>query len=102
MGWHATQTLKSPERWLERVERDGCGLEIIQPIGTSERAIEQLLTGLRLREGLVLTPALKSQLAMDRITFYEAQGLLEREGNRLRASTQGWLVLNRLLNELLA
>ncbi len=100
-GWHATQTLKSPERWLERTEQDGHALEHCIEIADDERAQEQILTGLRLREGIVLDATVEAQLEMDKVAFYAQQGLLVLAENRLFATPQGWLVLNALLADVI-
>jgi putative oxygen-independent coproporphyrinogen III oxidase len=100
-NWHATQTLKSPERWLERTEQDGHALEHCIAIAEDERAQEQVLTGLRLREGIALGADVRAQLNRDKVSFYAEQGLLVLDENRLRATPQGWLVLNALLADIL-
>ena len=47
---YATNTLKSPERWLEAVNRQGHGLEEKLTLSIAERAEEKILMGLRLCE----------------------------------------------------
>lgn len=99
--WHATQTYKSPQRWLERARSDGHALEICTPIDDDARAEEAILTGLRLREGIALTSEIRAMLRADKLAFYSAQGLLVQSENQLRATPEGWLVLNQLLAEIL-
>ena len=98
--WFATSTVKSPERWLERTERDGHAIEQMIAIAQEERVQERILTGLRLREGLALTPNIAVQLDHDKLHLYEQKGLLRQSEGHLRATHQGWLVLNRLLAEI--
>jgi oxygen-independent coproporphyrinogen-3 oxidase len=43
---------RSPERWLEAVERDGDGTEAAEAVPSRERAREMLLMGLRLTRGV--------------------------------------------------
>jgi putative oxygen-independent coproporphyrinogen III oxidase len=99
-GWIATQTLKSPERWLEQVEQQGHAIEVWQPIDPDERLREQLLTGLRLREGIARTPPLNALMDAAKVDFYAQQGLLVADASHLRATEQGWLLLNQLLGEI--
>lgn len=99
--WVATQTLKSPERWLERALQYGHGLESEQEISPYERSCERLLTGLRLREGLAIDATLEAILDRERAAFYARRGLLIAQDHRLRATTEGWLVLNRLIAEII-
>jgi len=49
---HATSTERNPERWLERVERDGHGRVEAVPLTAAEATDEMLLMGLRLTEGV--------------------------------------------------
>lgn len=51
---HATVAEKNPERWVERVERDGHGRVETTALSPDEEADEMLLMGLRLAEGLDL------------------------------------------------
>ena len=100
--WHATATLKSPERWLERVQQQGHALEVVEPMRPIEREEEQFLMGLRLREGLKLV-SFEHLLDHRKLVLYQAQGLLHIDHERLYATPhKGWLVLNTLLAELLA
>lgn len=51
---YATSTERTPERWLERVERHGDGRIETVPLTAAEEADEMLLMGLRLAEGVDL------------------------------------------------
>ncbi len=53
---HATSAERGPERWVERVEADGCGWIETTRLSPAEEADERLLMGLRLTEGIVLDP----------------------------------------------
>ena len=48
----ATETEKRPESWLMRVEANGNGLTVNEPLMPGEQADEYLLMGLRLAEGI--------------------------------------------------
>lgn len=99
--WHATATLKSPERWLEHTQQQGHALEVIEPLTKQARAEEQFMMGLRLREGIALAPY-HPMLNTKKLAYYEAQELLSTQDGTLRATPdKGWLVLNQLISELL-
>jgi putative oxygen-independent coproporphyrinogen III oxidase len=104
----ATQTLKSPERWLQQVEQKGHGVEIWRTVPRQEEAEERLMMGLRLREGIHYAAFeqhtgydLRDYLSASRIAFYTAKGLLEEDAQYLRATLNGRLVLGTLTAELL-
>ncbi len=50
----ATQRHKKPENYLSAVARNGHGIEIETPLSSASRAMEALLMGLRLHEGVNL------------------------------------------------
>ena len=95
-----TQRHKKPENWLPALARNGHGISEEREISPADRGIEALLMGLRLREGVDLAriPAeLVDELALDRLS---RQGLLIREGERLRVTGSGMLLLDAILPEL--
>jgi oxygen-independent coproporphyrinogen-3 oxidase len=101
---HATVTERQPERWLERVEREGSGVTELMPLSAAEQADEMLLMGLRLREGLdlprliALTGRRPHAAAVG--SLIEA-GLLDAAGpDRLCASARGRSVLNEVIRQL--
>lgn len=104
----ATATVKSPERWLEAVERDGHGAEVWQGIELKEEIAERLMMGLRLKEGIDYRRfeartgrRLPDYLDSESLALYRRQGLLEDRDDVLQATLAGRLVLNRLISELL-
>ncbi|MDP9195745.1 MAG: radical SAM family heme chaperone HemW [Pseudomonadota bacterium] len=50
----STRAHRAPEVWLERVERQGHGLEAQETVGPRDRVTETLMMGLRLAEGVPL------------------------------------------------
>ncbi|NBO18580.1 MAG: coproporphyrinogen III oxidase [Proteobacteria bacterium] len=105
----ATQTRKSPERWLEAVEREGHGMEIWHEIPHAEEAQERLMMGLRLSEGIDYATFekqtgfdLRHHINAKALALYTQHGLLEDSATHLRTTLKGRLVLNRLTAELLA
>ncbi|WP_296615185.1 radical SAM family heme chaperone HemW [Sphingomonas sp.] len=103
----ATQRRRKPENWIEAVSRNGHGIEQEDALAPRERAIEAMLMGLRLAEGINLDriatlggqpiDELADGPAIERLT---AQGLLERTGTRLRATDAGMPVLNAILGDI--
>ena len=104
----ATQTLKSPERWLENVQKSGNGVEIWQEIPPEIEVEERLMMGLRLRDGINYE-VFKTQTGLDlrehintqKRDFYIKNSLLEDDKNNLRPTLKGKLVLNKLTAELI-
>lgn len=96
---HATNTLKSPERWLEQVQKLGHGLEADLPLTDRERLEERVLMGLRLpHEGIRELPPEIMRHAQPLI----AEGLLRNDRDALRVTPSGMLVLNALTASLLS
>ncbi len=104
----ATSTLRVPERWLAQVERCGHGIEAAEALVPREQAIEALMMGLRLREGVPIArlEAL-AKGALDRIIDGRAlrrardAGLVEARDDRLVATPAGRERLDALLRALL-
>jgi len=103
----ATQRRRKPENWIEAVARNGHGIEQEEPLTPRERAVEAMLMGLRLAEGIDLARisalgersigALADLAAIERLV---AQGLLARDASRLAATDAGMPVLNAILGEI--
>jgi len=104
----ATATLKSPERWLESVEKGENGVETWQEIDKKEEIAERVMMGLRLTEGINLQKfkektgvSLRDALDVRKCALYAQQNLLRDTQNDLRVTLEGRLVLNRLTADLL-
>lgn len=97
----ATQTLKSPERWLEQAEREGQGVEVWQAVEAEQEIEERLMMGLRLVEGIESTRFLP-RINRKKLAFYIEQGLLAAHPERLQTTLKGRLLLTRLTAELLS
>ena len=103
-GGQATQRHRKPENWLSAVDRRGDGLESETALTPEERAREALVMGLRLAEGVDLTRvaalgggALGGVVDEAAITLLAREGLVARDGERLRATEAGMLVLNAVI-----
>lgn len=97
----ATRTLKSPERWLQQTLQQNHGLEECASLTDGERLEEKIIMGLRLSEGFTLT-AHEEKMLRNNTAELIPQGLLEMNGDRLRATARGRLLLNALTAALLA
>jgi oxygen-independent coproporphyrinogen-3 oxidase len=93
----ATSALRSPSAWCEAVMARGHGCEERTALCSQEEAEETLLMGLRLREGVDITRLLaRTGYAPGpaQAALLEEQGLLARDGDRIKVSRRGNLVLN--------
>lgn len=97
----ATETAKLPEAWLERVAAGGHGQTVEDAISAEQDAVERLLMGLRLHEGVDLRRL--APLSLDQTVMGDmvAEGFVERLGHRIAATARGRMVLNAILRRLL-
>ncbi|MEQ1705924.1 MAG: radical SAM family heme chaperone HemW [Rickettsiales bacterium] len=105
----ATQTLKSPERWLENVEKSGNAVEVWQEITPETFVEERVMMGLRLRDGINYRDFkeqtgydLGEHINLSKRDFYMGQGLLADDKNAIKTTLKGRLLLNKLTAELLS
>ncbi len=93
----ATQRHRKPENWLAALARHGHGIAEERRLAPADRSVEALLMGLRLAEGVEYRPDDLEAAAVERLS---AQGLLTREGERLRVTQPGMLLLDAILAEI--
>ena len=103
----ATVRHKKPENWLGAVARKGHGMVSEDVLPARDRAIEALLMGLRLREGVDLDRiASRSGVAepvnRDAIARLAALGLIDAAPPRLTVTERGFGVLDAILTEVVA
>ena len=101
-GGLATVHRKKPENWLAAVARNGHGLEAEDPLAPTTQAVEALLMGLRLTEGVDLARIATlagGQAPLDgaAISRLARQGLVAQDGSRLRVTEAGALLLDAIL-----
>ncbi|MFN3945700.1 MAG: radical SAM family heme chaperone HemW [Allosphingosinicella sp.] len=104
-GGAFTRRHRKPENWLKALGRNGHGIEEETPIAAADRAVEALLMGLRLREGVDLARIADlaggdAPINRDALRRLEQQGLARLEGERLRVLPPGMLLLDRILADL--
>jgi len=100
----ATDTPKAPNAWLEAVESLGTGELPRAALPRDEQAIEYLLFGLRLAEGISADRyrALWGQdLPQDRLEYLSDLGMIQVDQGRISATKAGMPVLNAILRELM-
>ncbi|HYN45710.1 MAG TPA: radical SAM family heme chaperone HemW [Allosphingosinicella sp.] len=93
----ATQRHRKPENWLAALARNGNGIEEERSLALAEQRIEALLMGLRLTEGISYEENGLETAAVERLS---AQGLLDRDSDRLRVTPRGMLLLDAILAEI--
>lgn len=103
----ATQRRRKPENWIDAVARNGHGIEQEELLTPRDRAVEAMLMGLRLAEGIDLDRiAMLGERPIDQLTDRPAierlavQGLLKQDGTRLCATDAGMPVLNAILGDI--
>ena len=105
----ATTRHRKPENYLAAVGRSGHGTLAETPLTPGDQAVEALLMGLRLREGVDLAGlgqrfgfAPEALLAPAKLALHERLGLVRRESSRVIVTEAGVPVLDALLGELVA
>ena len=104
-GGMATQRHRKPENWLAAIDRNGSGLQLEEPLAPRTRAVEALVMGLRLTDGVDLDriaaatglAQLVDPVAERRLA---GMGLLRRDGTRLALTERGMPLLDAVLTDL--
>jgi oxygen-independent coproporphyrinogen-3 oxidase len=99
----ATESERSPEGWLRRVEEAGSGIIRREAVSSGEQALEMLLMGLRLREGVSLDrcEALGgAPLDPGAIRELADLGMVSMQDGRIAATDRGRAVLNAVIERL--
>jgi len=101
----ATRARKMPGDWIEAVEREGHGLEAMEEIAPAEQGDEMVLMGLRLSEGVSLARYARltgREISPARLDALIADNLVARDGDTIRATDEGRMLLDAVLARLLA
>ena len=104
-GGCATQRHRKPENWLAAIDRNGHGGQEEEPLAPRTRAVEAMVMGLRLTEGVDLARICR-RTGLDRLVEPVAEqrlarlGLLRRFGNRLALTEAGAPLLDAILADL--
>ena len=108
-GGMATQRHRKPENFLSAVARNKHGLQVEDPLNTATQAMEALLMGLRLREGVDIS-ALSGRFAIDSgdlidwtaVEKLAALGFVERDEAHLYVTPKGFPLLDASLPQIVA
>lgn len=94
---------KKPENFLSAIARNGHGLVEEERLSPEESAHEALVMGLRLSEGIDVSPRGDQPLVNDQaVSRLIEHGLLWREGTRIGTTETGRLLLDSILAEIAA
>ena len=105
----ATSARRRPEAWLDAVDRDGTGEQARQTLSTTEQALEMIMMGLRLRQG-VSRPGFRRAVGRPLDDFidtgtaalYRREGFIADDAAGIRLTTTGWPLLNSITAGLVA
>lgn len=89
--------LRDTQEWCAAVEERGEAVAEHEDLDWRAVRQERVLLGLRRREGIPASWVETRRAVVDRLTEV---GLLRREGGRVRATAEGWLVLDDLVERL--
>ncbi|WP_152463553.1 radical SAM family heme chaperone HemW [Roseivivax sp. THAF30] len=99
---YATEAWRNPGAWLDAVER-GDGTRVLDHLSGWDQALEYLMLGLRIQEGIDMDRLHKfdPQIATPELcTPLKDAGLLWQRGQRIGVTDSGQLLLNSVLAEL--
>ena len=101
---HATRDHHAPDRWLEMVEKGGCGAHPFQALSGEERFLEALMMGLRLQEGVALDHLVaqggddwRGFMDLSRLQTAKDEGWIVEDKTNLKLTAEGTLRLNALV-----
>ena len=104
----AIQSWRSPEKWLNAVEKFGSGVESATLLDPSARSSETLMMGLRLDQGIplkrfeyVVGYSLSEMVSSDSLSALIDGGFLNWSEERISATPRGRQVLNKVIQDLL-
>ena len=100
----ATDTSLSPAGWLRQVEQTGAGEASRMAVGLTDQAGEYLMMGLRLAEGIDLPRYERlagTPLPAGKLEDLQEMGMVQQDGQVLRATREGRAVLNAVIRTLL-
>ena len=108
-GGFATTRHKKPENWLAAIEARGSGIQEERALPPHEKAMEALLMGLRLGEGIDLAD-IAARTGVTQAELIDPAGLARvqklgfawQDGDRLGVTPAGMPLLDALLAELVA
>lgn len=101
----ATNTPLRPETWLDTVQSKGTATVTDEVIKPADQAAEYVMMSLRLAEGTDLARAnaiCPNRISGEAVQALVSDGFLTKNGDTLKTTSRGKMVLNAILGELLA
>ena len=101
----ATEAERQPAPWLDRTLTTTGSAETVVRLSAEDRASEYLMFALRLKEGASLgrfADLAGAPLAPAALAEMTSLGFLQQEGDRIRTTDSGMMILNGVLGALLA
>lgn len=98
----ALRAERSPEKYLRRVQAEGHGLVEETALGDEDIAMERIMMGLRLTEGVPSGLLQSTEVIAARTADLIGEGYLQENAGHTRTTEAGRLRLNALLGYLLA
>lgn len=101
----ATEAVRLPEAYLDAVRVNGSGISLREPVDPADQAVEMLMMGLRLAEGIEVERFARlagRSLPADRLIELADLGLARVTDGRLIATPDGRRLLNAVLGRLIA
>jgi len=96
---YAHSQIKRPEDWLQAVVSRGTGVETVEEVFAEERAVEKLMMGLRLTNGVDIS-GLYSVINNSVLNDLCVSGHLDKVGHQVRMTAKGRPLLNFILGKL--
>ncbi len=101
---HATIAHLTPGAYARAVTQTAPGIDSLEPLSGPDWATEYLLMGLRIEDGISVSRYAElsgAELKLSELTHLIHDGLLLRQGDKLKATADGRLVLNAVTERLL-
>ncbi|QFT94983.1 Oxygen-independent coproporphyrinogen-III oxidase 1 [Roseovarius sp. THAF9] len=100
---YETEAWSNPEQWISHAE-DSNPLKLYNKVEYTDQGAEHLLMGLRLTEGIDLNrhaALARKPLSQSKLEDLSSLGLLKVQNGRVSATSDGRLILNRVIADLL-
>ncbi|UTW59115.1 coproporphyrinogen III oxidase [Kordiimonas sp. SCSIO 12603] len=104
---YAHAQIKRPEDWMRAVEANGTGLETLEYVDAEDRAVEALMMGLRLRDGVDIATweqrfgySTNQIINNTELSNMKTDGFITDRTDKLQLSVKGRPLLNYILQKL--
>ncbi|WP_417269250.1 radical SAM family heme chaperone HemW [Celeribacter sp.] len=99
----AIDTPLAPGKWLNQVNETGNGENTRQALSATDQAIEYLMMGLRIDDGVTLSriPSLVNDVFNNKINYLIDDGVVDLKDGRLVVTPDGRPLINAIVKELL-